>query len=155
MPNIAAMFRQEIIRLARREIRSQTQVLRKASAQFRRDIAGLKREASRLSSEVARLQRRASRDVEPGIAGAQSPGGRYSARSVIAQRKRLGLTAVDFGRLAGVTDQSVFNWERGTSHPRAEQINALVSLRTVGKRAAIRRLEELRKKNPKKRTGRG
>lgn len=43
MPKITITFRQEITQLARREIRSQTQVLRKASAQLRKDIAELKR----------------------------------------------------------------------------------------------------------------
>ena len=53
MPNLAFTFKQEITRPARREIRSQTQVLRKASAQFRRYIAGLKRAASAVQTNVS------------------------------------------------------------------------------------------------------
>ena len=48
MPNIAAVLREEIVRLARKEIRKQTNVLRKASVQYRRDIAEMKRRVSDL-----------------------------------------------------------------------------------------------------------
>src|ERR1039457_6863459 len=88
MPNIAVTFRQEITRLARREIRSQTQGLRKASTQFRRDIAGLKRHASKLKSEVASLERQIGKDVAPHIAEADQAIIRFAAKGVVAQRSR-------------------------------------------------------------------
>ena len=43
MPNIAAMLKQEITRLARKEVKAQTEAIRKANAQYRRDVAHLKR----------------------------------------------------------------------------------------------------------------
>lgn len=151
MPNIASIFKQEITRLARREIRSQTAVVRKATAQFRRDIAELKRQAAKLKAEVVSLQRQAARNVAPVVAQAEPQNGRYSVKSVIAQRKRLGLSAADFGKLIGVTAQSIFNWEHSGSRPRQAQINALASLRSLGKTEALARLEQLRDKAPKKR----
>ena len=39
MPNIATVLKDEISRIARKEIRSETAVVKKASAQYRRDIA--------------------------------------------------------------------------------------------------------------------
>ena len=39
MPSIATVLKQEIIRLARKEVKAQTETLHKASAQYRRDIA--------------------------------------------------------------------------------------------------------------------
>ncbi len=39
MPSIAAMLKQEITRLARREVKAQTKAIRKANAQYRRDVA--------------------------------------------------------------------------------------------------------------------
>ena len=151
MPNLAVTFRQEITRFARREIRSQTQRLRKASAQFRRDIAELKRQTSKLKTEVARLERRVGKDVALQTADAESASGRYSARSVISQRKRLGISAADYGKLIGVTGHTVYKWEHGTSRPRKAQINALASLRTLGKTEAITRLEQMRGNVQKKR----
>ena len=154
MPNIAVTFRQEIIRLARKEIRGETQVLRKASAQYRRLIAELKRETKKLQSDVFRLALQASRDAAPNVPEAGSGKARFSAKSVIAQRKRLGLSAADYGKLVGVSAQTIFNWEHGISRPRQAQINALGSLRLIGKREAMARLEQINAPK-KRRKGRG
>ena len=150
MPNIAVTFRQEIIRLARKEIRRETQVLRKASAQYRRVIAELKRETKRLRSDVLRFALQASRNPAAQALEADSGNVRFSAKSVIAQRKRLGLSATDYGKLVGVTAQTIFNWEHGTSRPRQTQIRALGSVRVMGRREATDRLEQMREKAPKK-----
>ena len=152
MPNIAVTFRQEIIRLARREIRSQTQGLRKASAQFRRDIAELKRRASELKSEVARLESRVGKDVAPQVAEADPAKVRFTAQGVISQRRRLGISAADYGKLIGVTGHTIYKWEHDTSRPRKAQLSALASIRRLGKREALARLEQMREKAPKRRT---
>ena len=152
MPNLAVAFRQEITRLARREIRSQTQGLRKASAQFRRDIAELKRHASELKSEVARLERQVGKDVAPQITEADPAKVRFTAKGVISQRRSLGISAADYGKLIGVTGHTIYKWEHGTSRPRRAQLTALASIRRMGKREAIARLEQLREKAPKRRT---
>jgi len=151
MPNLAVTFKQEITRLARREIRSQTQGLRKASAQFRRDIAGLKRATSKLQSEVARLERQVGNGAAPKIAEAEPTRIRYSAKSVVAQRSGLGISAADFGKLVGVTAHTIYKWEHGTSRPRKAQLAAFAAIRGLGKTAALARLEQLRVKTPKKR----
>jgi hypothetical protein len=44
MPNIATVLKEEIRRLAKREIKASTTSTKGAVAQFRRDIARLKRE---------------------------------------------------------------------------------------------------------------
>lgn len=152
MPNIAATFRQEITRLARREIRSQTQGLRKASAQFRRDIAELKRHAAKLTAEVARLERRGGNDIGPRIAAAVPATVRFSAKGVLSQRQRLGISAADYGKLIGVTGHTIYKWEHGTSHPRRAQLSALASIRGLGKTDALARLEQMRARAPKSRT---
>jgi len=152
MPNLAVTFRQKITRLARREIRSQTQGLRKASAQFRRDIAELKRHASELKSEVARLERRVGKDVAPPITEADPAKVRFTAKGVISQRGSLGISAADYGKLIGVTGHTIYQWEHGASRPRRAQLSALASIRRLGKREALARLEQMREKAPKRRT---
>ncbi len=151
MPNIAVTFRQEITRLARREIRGQTQRLRKASAQFRRDIAALKRQASQLMSEVSRLGRRAGREIASQLGEADSEKVRFTAKGVISHRRRLGISAADYGKLIGVTGHTIYKWEHGASRPRRAQLTALASLRPLGKKAALARLEQMREKAPKRR----
>jgi DNA-binding transcriptional regulator YiaG len=147
MPNIAVTFRQEITRLARREIRSQTQGLRKAAAQFRRDIAQLKRHASTLKSEVARLERGVGKDLAPKITEAEPAGTRFTAKGVISQRRRLGISAADYGKLIGVTGHTIYQWEHGASRPRKAQLTALASILRMGKREALARLEQMREKH--------
>lgn len=151
MPNLAVTFKQEITRLARREIRSQTQVLRKASAQFRRDIAELKRAALKLQSEVARLERQVGKNAAPKIAETEPLNVRFSAKSVIAQRRKLALSAADFGKMVGVTAHTIYKWEHGTSRPRKAQLSVFAAIRGLGKTEALARLEQVRGKASKKR----
>ncbi len=154
MPNLAVTFRQEITRLARREIRSLTLALRKSSAQYRREIAALKREAARLKSEVARLTRQSGNGGAPQPSPDESAKHRFSAKSVIAQRKRLGLSAADYGKLLGVSAKTIYAWEHGASRPRRAQLTALGTVRSLGKREALTCIEQLRRKTPKKRAAR-
>ncbi len=144
MPNIAATFRQEISRLARREIRIQVVGLQKASAQFRRDIAQLKRQAAKLRTEVARLERQAGKEIAPQVAEGERANVRFTAKGVKSQRERLGISAADYGKLVGVTGHTIYQWEHGTSRPRMAQLTALASLRGIGKREALARLEPTR-----------
>jgi len=152
MSNIAAVLKQEITRLARREARSLTRTLSRASAQFRRDIAELKRQNSKARAEIGRLRRQ----VLKGGAAASAPAAeaatekaRFSAKSVAAQRKRLGVSAADYGKLIGVSGQTVYAWEQGVSRPRKAQLAAFVAIRGVGKTEAKARLEQLRAKAAK------
>jgi DNA-binding transcriptional regulator YiaG len=151
MPNIAVTFRQEITRLARREIRIQTQGLRRASAQFRKDIAELKRRASELKSEVVRLECRVGKDIAPQVADADPATVRFTAKGVISQRRRLAIAAADYGKLIGVTGHTIYKWEHGSSRPRRAQLSALAAIRHLGKREALARLERMREKSPKRR----
>ena len=56
----------------------------------------------------------------------------------------LDLGASDFGRLLGVSAQSIYNWEAEKARPRVEQISKLVPLRSLGKREVAVRLEQLK-----------
>ena len=58
-------------------------------------------------------------------------------------RERLGLSADDFGKLLGVSAQSIYNWEHENARPRAEQLANVAALRGIGKREAKARLDQL------------
>ena len=118
MSNLAATFRQEISRLARREIRGELRMLRKTSSKFRRDIAKLRRDAAAMLAELSRLRRAAGNRPPAPPEQAGSAKIRFKAKGVLAHRKRLGLSAADFGRLIGVTGHTVYKWEHGASRPR-------------------------------------
>jgi DNA-binding transcriptional regulator YiaG len=150
MPNIAAVLRQEICRLAKKEVKLQVGKTQKASAQYRRDIANLKRQLGQQEREIKLLKKQQGqtpKEEEP------SESVRFSARSVKAQRGRLGLSAADYGKLVGVSSLTVYNWEHGTSHPRQAQLAALVAVRGIGKREALLKLAELTPKKGQEKRG--
>jgi DNA-binding transcriptional regulator YiaG len=144
MSNMAVVLRDEIRRLARKEIRAMVGTTQKAVAQYRREIANLKRLLNKQEAGVNQLRRQLSeRQERPGGEEEPSQGVRFSARSVRAQRRRLGLSAADYGRLVGVAALTIYNWEAGKSRPRQAQFAGLVAVRGIGKREAAERLASL------------
>ena len=143
MPNLASVLKDEIRRLARKEIKSETSVTKRTSAQHRRDIAELKRVVDDLSKRVAFLERQEERRVARPVQDKPSGQVRFSPRWVKAQRQRLGLSAAAYGKLVGVSALTIYNWEGGKSKPREEKLAAIAAVRELGKREALRRLEML------------
>lgn len=141
MPNIAAVLKDEIRRLARKEIKGQMQVTKKVTAQSRREIAALKKQLTQQQKKLKSLQTQLNRQLGSQESSQPKDGIRFSARSVKAQRKRLGLSAQDYGRLIGVTGLTIYNWEQGKSRPRQQQLAAFVEVRGIGKREAAKKLE--------------
>ena len=68
-------------------------------------------------------------------------GARFSARGVKVHRERLGLSAKNYGQLVGVAGLTIYSWESGKSKPREKQLAALVAVRGLGKREALKGLE--------------
>ena len=135
MTTFAIAFKEQVQRLARKELKQQLKILKRASAQFRRDIASLKRAIAKGGQVSPKLLRAGTAKIE-GI----PEGTRFSARSVRAQRERLGLSAADFGKLIGVTALSVYHWEAGKSRPRAKQFANFLAIRDLKKEDAFGRL---------------
>ena len=141
MANLNAALREEIWRQARKANRKEMEQVRKASAAHRRDIAKLKRELARAEKRLSALESLAKgrlKEATPEAAGLD--GVRYSSRSVRAQRKRLGLSAEEYGKLVGVSTQTIYFWEQGKTKPREKQLAALVAVRGITKREAAARL---------------
>lgn len=134
MPNIAKILKEEISRVARRELRSQLEGMRKSVTQHQREITSLKARSKALERQVATLEKKA---LEPEATPAVEPAvkqARFVPKGLVSMRKRLGLSAADLAGLMGVTAQTIYNWEGGTTRPKAEQQAKLASLRSVGKR---------------------
>lgn len=150
MPNIASVLKEEITRLARKELRSETVTLKKVSAQYRSEIAALKRRVAVLEQQLSRLGKRTTRETAVPATSDMVGRVRFTAKGLRAQRQRLGLSAADFGTLLGVSAQTIYNWEAESTYPRESQVAAIAALRGVGKREAGDRLRKL-----VERTGRG
>ena len=138
MPDITRTVRAEILRLARKEAKAQVAEARKAATQCRMQVAELKRLLAQKEREIKHLKKQVQ--VEP-AEDAQLAGVRFSAKSVRSQRRRLGLSAEEYGKLIGVSALAVYNWERGISRPRRAKLAALVAVRGISKKDAMARLE--------------
>ena len=145
MPNLATVLKSEIRRLARSEAKAVTEVARKAAAQHRRDIAELKRKVAQLERKVALLEKKTWREAAPARKGtsADVDNARFSAKGLASRRRKLGLSGPQYAQLAGVSTQTLYNWEQGRSRPRKEQMAKLVALRGLTKREALAHLEQL------------
>ena len=168
MANLASALKEEISRLARKEVRQQTAGTAKTAAQCEREIAALKRQIEELQNKLSSLR---TQDT-PGSAiskqttnkkaatknrtaktasssGEQSSRARFSAKGLKANRVRLGLSADSYGKLVGVSGLSIYNWEQAKARPRESSIAALMAIRGIGKREAAKRLEALATSQPK------
>lgn len=147
MPNIGTILKQEIRRLARREIGAATAGLRKDNVRLKRTIAEHKRRlaelekaSSRLISETAPLRAEAAKPTEKELRKA-----RVTAGVVRNLRKRLGLSQAELATLLGVSAPSVYQWEhrQGRLVLRDKTKAAIIAARNIGVREAKRRLEEM------------
>lgn len=141
MSDLASALKTEITRLARKAIRAEVASLKKVSTHHRSTIAALRREVDSLKKQL-RSRAASVPHAQPG----EDAGGvkrRFSARRLAKHRASLGLSANEYGSLVGVSGQSIYKWEAGDVRPRAAQIEALASVRALGKRAAAARLGEI------------
>ena len=140
MQNLAHALKDEITRLAKKEIKSQMSALRAASARYRREIAELKRVAEDLDKRLGHIEQQERRRVKKAPSPELAAGTRFSPRGLTSHRARLGLSAADYGLLTGVSGQMIYKYERGETKPRAAQLAKLVAVRGLGKREALHRL---------------
>jgi DNA-binding transcriptional regulator YiaG len=142
MADLANALKEEIRRLARKEIKAVTGSTKQAVAQYRREIAHLKRQLREQEKKIAFLENQERKRLEePPVDDLAVENVRFSARSVAAQRRRLELSAADYAKLVGVSGLTIYNWESGKTRPRQEQLAALVAVRGIGKKEAQQRLE--------------
>ncbi len=80
MANLLSVLNERILRLARREIRGQTQKTRRLTIQHRRDLAALKRQVSALARTVAFLEKQERRRVASLPVPQEGRGVRFSAK---------------------------------------------------------------------------
>ena len=141
MPNIATALKAEISRVARKEIRAETEALKKAASAARSEIAALKKEVRELSRALKVAQRQAAKAAPaPTTPKGEQEGGkaiRFSATRLAAQRERLGLSVANMAKLIGVSSVTLYKWESGQARPRRAQLEAIARVRGLGKREAL------------------
>ena len=113
---------------------------RAASVRYRREIAELKRVTKDLEKRLAHIEQQERRRVKKPPSPELAEGARFSPRGLRSHRAKLGLSAADYGLLAGVSGQMIYIYERGETRPRTAQLAKLVAVRDLGKREALHRL---------------
>lgn len=135
MSKLAAVIKEEVSRLGRKEAKAATLALKRRILALeklaREQRQALKQLAQRLSSSSrAGADQGASADTDA------AAGGRFTPRSIKALRKRLQLTQMQFAKLTGVTHVAVYLWESGKTSPRGGSRDALAKARQLGVREA-------------------
>ncbi len=153
MPNLATALKAEISRLARKELRAESDSLKKSIASQRSDMAAFKRRLQEMEKVVKSLERaatanapktRAQPPVDVAGEDGDAAGFRFRASGMANNRRRLGLSAADFGLLVGTSGQTIYAWETGKSKPRARNLAVIAALRGVGKKEVLARLDALK-----------
>ena len=142
MSNFAAAMKTEVSRLARKEVRSETEPLKKTSAQYRSDLAGLKRRVVELERLLGQLAKKSAHSLPPSPQPEDAKRLRFSAARLTAQRQKLGISAQDMGSLVGVSAQTIYNWEAGKTRPKPQQLVAIAAVRALGKRQLAAKLAD-------------
>jgi DNA-binding transcriptional regulator YiaG len=154
MTNIASILKTEIARLARKEVKAEVSPLKKAASQYRSSIAALKRQIQDLEKQLRRKSRSAPAVESDDEGEEEGVRRRFRAGGLASHRRKLGLSAEDYGALVGVSGQSIYKWEQGEVRPRAAQLQALATVRGIGKREAMARLEQVAAAAAKKKPAR-
>jgi len=145
--NFTRQFQEEVRRLVRKETREDLERLRREASESRRALNTLKRQVEGLErahrqarggeGPQAAAKEAARKEAAPAVARV-----RITAQTVRALRQKLRLTQAEFGRLLGVSGQSVYQWERqeGRLQLRRATQEAIIAAKGMGVREARTRL---------------
>lgn len=149
MPNIAKILRDEMQRLARREVKMATAPLRKDTIALKHAVADQKRRVALLERDNKRLVRQTEKtakgvSVRPGDDDVSKA--RITAKMIRSIRSRLGVSQADFAKLVGVSGQSVYQWERkpGRLSFRGDAKASVVRVRKLTKAEAKKQLGKIK-----------
>ncbi len=156
MPNIMTVLKAEIVRLARKESKAAADPIRKSAAETRKALADMKRRVDDLEKQVKQLCATVAKSSQPESsqpettlpeaqpASTRSSKG-FSAKSVRALRRKLGLSQQQFSDLLGVGHATVYKWEvkPGMLNLNQRTKAALTEARGLGAREAKKRLAAL------------
>lgn len=142
MGKLEGIIKDEIIRLAKREMKMKF-------VPIRREVRSLKITASQLQKSVLGLQRVVRQQEKqmgakpvPEVTPEEMKKARFSPRLIKSLRKHLGVSQREMGKLAGVTVGAVFQWEKGKFEPKDDKKKVLLGLRKLGRQNAKKLLAE-------------
>jgi len=113
MPNVAQVLKEEITRLARKEVKSSTAKLRQDTIELKRRVADHGRRIASLERENKRLGRIVAfgRKESVKVSGDEVQKARITAKMIKSIRKKFRLSQADFAKLLDVAPLTVYQWE--------------------------------------------
>lgn len=139
MNTFSNAFRNEVVRMARKELKPELQDMRKLITSHRSEIASLKREVKSLTSQLKVAQRHAK------AGGVDAPSDQPKVSKLAARqefvlapemltqmRQTLGATQLQMAALLAVSPLSYSRWEKGLTKPRPKQLAKIEELVSMG-----------------------
>ena len=159
MPNFAQAIKEEITRLAKKEVKKASGPLNDRVRQLSRTVSSQEKKIARLEKTVAKQEKdlRQAAPVPEAAPPEEVKKARISPRLVKSQRKRLKLNQTQFADLLNVSVAAVRSWEQGRAMPKAETMATFVAVRKLKPQEAWERLgiePPVKKKTRKKRSRR-
>ncbi len=149
MPKIESAIKAEIVRLAKREMRSAFLPMKREVRQIRIRLSGLSKaitSLNRLAKDIDLKRSKPKLEASP----EEVISSRITPARIRGLRKKLGISQKQMGILTGASIGAVLSWERGKFKPRGDKKTALVALRKMGKRQVKELLQEKASSNGKK-----
>ena len=146
MPNIATLLREEISKIARKEVQDQVRELKQTVREQRDAIARLEKQVGSAKAKAATKSAAKPAAAKPAAKVRKAAAGdrrkqlRIAPDTIKKHRKRLKLSQAELGQLLNVSTNTVLRWEAGTSKPRRKHLPGLDQLRTIGMRELKKQL---------------
>ncbi len=141
MPNLNQILKEEIVRIANREINKQVKPLKGQLVEMRKTDREQRRRTERLEKELAGKADK-ERVIAPRIVS-EDDDVRFHRGSVRKHRERLRISQREMALLLDVSTLTVSNWETEKTSPSGKNKLAFAELRKMGVREVWDRLERL------------
>lgn len=143
MPNFVKPLRDEIARLARREVAQCIGQLKKTVAALKADNKSLKQEIAALKKSGSSLKATAAHSCAT-VSEDELKTARFTPKIIIRLRKKFGLSRLKMGQLLGINNKSIARWEEGIGEPKSNSKTKLIALRKMTKRDIKKHLQDMK-----------
>lgn len=147
MSQLMIVMKEEMRRIARKEIKLAISGLKKDRTALRKAVAALKKQAKQDRKTIDALTEAATRQAKQVVPGLQKDA-RITAKGVKALRRKLKLSQAEFGTLVGVSGMTIMKMEnhQGPLNIREKTRQAYQPIMNIGVKEARLRLEQLKPK---------
>ncbi len=146
MPNVAQVLKEEIQRIAKKEAKALTTQIHRDKVALKKTVSELRRRIDKLERQNQRLLKATGEMNKPGAKVKDREVARnwVTSKGIKSLRKKLRLSQAEFAELAGVSAQTVYQWERkeGKLNLRNQTKKALIDIRKIGGAREAKKLLE-------------